>query len=83
MEQSCNFEILHILQVIKEKFLILHMFRAKFGLEGLEELSKVMEKFYCNLKCPFFLHTNFPMVLNDQKLWCFIKNKIFKIMTHS
>ena len=28
-----------------------------------------MEKFDCNLKCPFFLHTNFPMVLNDQKLF--------------
>ena len=45
--------------------------------------SNVMEKFDCNLTCPIFLHINFPMVLNDQKLWYFIKNEIFKIMTHS
>ena len=44
-------------------------------------LSNVMEKFDC--KFPFFLHTNFPMLLNDQKLWCFIKNEIFNLITHS
>ena len=37
----------------------------------------VIEKF------SFLLHINFPMVLNDQKLWYFIKNKISQIMTHS
>ena len=42
-----------------------------------------MEKFDCNLKCPFFLHISIPMVPNDQKLWYFIKNEIFKIMTNS
>ena len=30
--------------------------------------SNVMEKFDCNLKCPFFLHINFPTALNDQKM---------------
>ena len=34
-----------------------------------------------NWKCSFFLHINFPMVLNDQKLWYFIKKDISKIMT--
>ena len=34
-------------------------------------------------KFSFLLHINFPMVLNDQKLWYFIKDKISKIMTHS
>ena len=42
-----------------------------------------MEKFDCNLKCPFFLHINFPMVRNCQKLWYFSRNEIFKIMTYS
>ena len=37
----------------------------------------------CNLKCPFFLHIDFPMVLNDQKLGYFIKNEIYNIMIHS
>ena len=37
----------------------------------------------CNLKCPFFLHVNFPMVLSDQKLLYLIKKEIFKEMTHS
>ena len=45
--------------------------------------SNVMEKFDCTLKCPFFLHIDFSMVRNNQKLHQFTKNETLKIMTHS